>query len=158
MKKFSFFVLLLICSGCIQVDYTGRKFAPTTDVVHYPTVEEFKAKRNQDDYILIGRFTATAGRKKHPLEVEEEVLEKSRQAGGDILCRVRWEKRDHGHYDKSDYEFGAPDPAKRQPNMKEISKFGPIVPLTADREKGTRHVFYYLLYKKKAEVKRQLGI
>ena len=156
MKKFLFFFLLAVCTGCIQVDYTGRKFEPTGNVKHYPSLEEFKAKVNQDDYTLIGRFTATAGRKKHPLDVEEKVLEYSQEFGGDILCNVGWEKRDHGHYDKSKHEFGAPYPYKRKHKPAELAKFGPIVPLTADREKGLRLVYTFYLYKKSADVKAEL--
>lgn len=158
MKNFLLLTLLAFCAGCIQVEYTGRKFTPTDKVIHYPTMAEFQAKVNQDDYVLIGKFTATTGRTKHPLEVEEKILEKSRDYGGDILCLVHRERREHGLYTKSKHEFGAPDPAKRQPNAAELSKFGPIVPLSADREKGMRLVYYYYLYKKNTEVKRQLGL
>ena len=157
MKKFLFLFLLAACAGCIQVDYTGRKFEPTNKVTHYLSLEEFQAKVNQDDYTLIGRFTANAGRKKDPLDVEEKVLEYSQEFGGDILCNVGWEKRDHGHYDKSKHEFGAPDPYKRKHKPAELAKFGPIVPLTADREKGLRFVYTFYLYKKSADVKKLLN-
>ena len=68
MKKFFFFCLLAATAGCIQVDYTGKKFAPAGTVTHYTSLEEFHSKENQDDYLLIGRFTATGGIKKHPFD------------------------------------------------------------------------------------------
>ena len=157
MKKFLFLFLLAALSGCIQVDYTGKKFAPVDSVTHYVSLEEFHSRENQDDYLLIGKFTAIGGRKKHPFEIEEKVLEKSRQYGGDILCFTGKETRFHGHYDKSAQEFGAPDLKKRKISKEESGKFGSISPLTADREKSLRNVFHFHLYKKRAEVKRQLG-
>lgn len=157
MKKFFFFCLLAATAGCIQVDYTGKKFAPAGTVTHYTSLEEFHSKENQDDYLLIGRFTATGGIKKHPFEIEEKVLEKAREYGGDILCSAGRETRIQGICNNRKDEFGTPDVKNRKISKEESGKFGQIVPLTAERNGGLRNVFHFYLYKKSAEVKRQLG-
>ncbi len=157
MKNFLLLCLLAATAGCIQLEYTGKKFSPTESVTHYNSLKEFHSRENQDDYLLIGRFTASGGRKKHPFEIEEKVLEKSREYGGDVLCLTGREIRFHGHYDKNSQEFGAPDIKNRKISREESEKFGSIAPLTADREKSLRNIYHFHLYKKSAEVKRQLG-
>ena len=154
MKKFLTVLLPLILTGCMNIDYTGKKFAPQEHVKFVTQLSEVPL----DDYILIGRFTADPHLKTHPYKVEEAVLEKSREYGGDILLFVSAKEVPRGTYKHNSEEFGAPDPAARKISAEEKERFGKPSPLASPREnRKKRRIYTYNLYKKKSDVKTQLG-
>ena len=81
MKFFWLLLTAVILTGCMNIDYTGRKFTPQQHVSVVTDKDQVP-----DGYTLIGRFTAITAEKAYPYVVEEEVLDKARQYGGDILC------------------------------------------------------------------------
>ncbi|MBR7121762.1 MAG: hypothetical protein IKC94_05930 [Lentisphaeria bacterium] len=153
MKKVLLAVFLLSLCGCINIDYTGRKFTPQENVQYVEKISDIQL----DEYTLIGRFTVTSRLKVHPYDVEEKVLIRAGEYGGDILLRSSVSTVQHGIYTPDSREFGAPQAADRHRNPDEESRFGRQIPLTSNPATTKRRVFEYLLYKKTAEVNRQLG-
>ncbi|MBE6365238.1 MAG: hypothetical protein E7053_05750 [Lentisphaerae bacterium] len=146
-------LLALTFSGCIDIDYTGRKFT-AQDHVQYT---ESAADVDLDNYTLIGRFSVTSRMSIHPYDVEEAVLERAGEYGGDILLLTGVETIRTGVYTPDEHEFGAPTAADRQRHPAEEARFGRQQPLTSNPATGKRRSFEYLLYKRTSEVNRQLG-
>lgn len=153
MKKFAFVFIPLLLAGCINTDYTGRKFTAQQFVRYY----ENQDKADLSEYTLIGRLRVTAPLKYHPYEVEEAALEKAKEYGGDIICLTGNKISLHGVYTPNENEFGAPSLSERNIPAEEKEKFGNIVPLSSNAGTTKRRQFDYLLYKKTSEVNRQLG-
>lgn len=153
MKKFLLLVMPMLITGCINIDYTGRKFTPEENVIYSTSASDV----NMGEYTLIGRFTVHSKLRCHPYEVEDAVLEKSREFGGDILLLTDVKVVNHGVYTPNEREFGAPAPAERKISTEEAARFGKPAPLASRRNNVKRREFHYLLYKKTAEVRRQLG-
>ena len=154
MKNFLFAMLPLILSGCLNIEYTGKKFAPQ----EYVKCALDESEIPLDDYIRIGRFTVRPSLNPHPYTVEEAVLEESRLYGGDILLKTGQKQLIRSTYTDNSEEFGAPDPAERKISAEEKKRFGEPTALTSPvLDRKHQQVYYYDLYKKKSEVKRQLG-
>lgn len=153
MKLLIFALLTLVAAGCINVDYTGKKFTPTANVKYCESIEEV----DLDNYTLIGRFDVSSRPKIHPYEVEEKVMAQAREFGGDILCLNEVKIVRHGAYTPNELEFGTPNLKNRKISAEERAKLGKIAPLNSKNETHQRRNFCYLLYKSTGEVNRQMG-
>ncbi len=142
-------VLLMIC-GCVDIDYTGRKFPAHPRVQYVESPDEIRL----DEYTLIGRFSVTSRMSVHPYDVEEDVLARAKEYGGDILLLTGVKTIRNGVYTPNEQEFGAPD---RQRNPEEEARFGRQTPMPDSATFRQQRSFEYLLYKKTSEVNRQLG-
>ena len=142
-------VLLMLC-GCVNIDYTGRKFPAQAQVQYVESLDEIQL----DEYTLIGRFSVTSRMSVHPYDVEEEVLARAKEYGGDILLLTGVETIRNGVYTPNEQEFGTPD---RRRNPAEEARFGRRQPLTSNATSRELRSFEYLLYKKTSEVNRLLG-
>lgn len=149
MKNVLMILMLAGIAGCVNVDYTGRKF-PEQESVRFV---RSKSEVDLDRYTLIGRFTADSKTNSHPYYVEEAVMEKARKYGGDILCPNGVAVVRRGVYTPVEQEFGAP---KTREN-KADPRFGKPEALTGSPWSAYRREFYYLLYKKSSEVDRLTG-
>ena len=154
MNKLLLTLLPLVLTGCLNIEYTGKKFTPQ-EYVRYVTAPDAVPL---DDYILIGKFTVSPTHSPHPYVVEEAVLEKSREYGGDILLFNSTQVLPRHSYNNDAEEFGAPDPAERKVSEEEKKHFGKAAPLTSlPSRTRKKQIYRFSLYKNKAEVKRQLG-
>lgn len=152
MKFLPAIVAMLLFAGCINIDYTGRKFAPQKSVRYTENRDEVP-----QGYSLIGRFTVSARHEIHPYEVEDAVMEKAGEYGGDILCLTSWSVVRHGVYTPNEHEFGAPDIKERKIPKAETKLFGTPAALESATLQKKRRQFNYLLYKKTADINRQFG-
>lgn len=151
MKKMLFALLPLLLAGCLNVEYTGRKFAPQDSVKFTRNTADIPL----DDYTMIGKFTVAPHFNPHPYEVEEAVLEKSREVGGDILLFVSAKAAPRSAYTPDSEEFGKPVPRKAsKAEQKILHEQSPLPQRHAAR---LRQVYEFKLYKKTSEVNRQLG-
>ena len=153
MKKLIFLLLPFLFAGCMNIDYVGKKFAPTENVRYVENTDQVP----MDDYTLIGRFTVKARPMYHPYDVEEAVLEEAREYGGDLLCLTNYEVSYFSVYTTNRQEFGAPKEEDRKISEEEKEIFGDIKPLSSNSAVNKRRVFHYLLYKKTDELNRLLG-
>ena len=153
MKKFLFLLLPFLFAGCMNIDYVGKKFAPTENVRYVENTDQVP----MDDYTLIGRFTVKARPMYHPYDVEEVILEEAREYGGDLLCLTKSGIDSFSVYTTNSQEFGAPKAEDRKISAEEKEKFGKIKPLSSRSAIKKRQVFHYLLYKKTDELNRLLG-
>ncbi len=154
MKKLLLPLLPLILTGCLNIEYTGKKFTPQEHVKYVTAPDAVPL----DDYILIGKFTVEPTHMPHPYVVEEAVLEKSREYGGDILLLNSAQLLPRHTHNTDAEEFGAPDPANRKVSEEEKKRFGEAAPLTSlPHRTRKKQIYRFSLYKNKAEVKRQLG-
>ena len=153
MKYFFFLLAAIFIAGCTHIDYTGRKFPPQQNVTFVKGVENVP-----ENCTLIGRFTLTSHARHHEYYAEDEVMEKAREFGGDVLCYTGSEIKPHGVYTPDELEFGTPDLTRRKVGDQEKKLLGEPVPLKSSSAKFQRKHFHYLLYKKSAEVNRQLGL
>ena len=141
-------------AGCVQVDYTGRKFAPVAPgrIKFYRAESELPA----DKYTVIGRFTATSPTDIHRYESEYKVTNLGAEYGGDAVCLIREYRRPHGPYNSDVEEFGSPDPRKRRIPAAEKERFGKPEPLSSPPSQHERDVRIYLLLKDRDAVNREL--
>jgi len=152
MKILILLLTAMIFAGCTNIDYTGRKFTPQENVTFVKGIENVPA-----GYTLIGRFTMVAPPRTHEYYAEDDVMEKAREFGGDILCYTGANLRPHGVYTPNELEFGTPDLSRRKVSETEQQTLGEPVPLQSSSLKYERKHFHFLLYKKSEEVNRQLG-
>ena len=157
MRALSMMILALFCAGCMQIDYTGRKFPAAGD----RAVKVFNAPAElpPDVYTTIGRFTVVTRPKVHVYEVEEELYQRAQSYGADALCLISSATKAVGTYNTDAEEFGTPDPeVKQKTPAKESEKFGKPVKLTSGQPLGERRVYQYLVLKKSADVKSALSL
>ncbi|MBO5667808.1 MAG: hypothetical protein J6S43_01650 [Lentisphaeria bacterium] len=153
MKFLPAAVIALLLAGCVNIDYTGRKFTAQNAVRYSENRDEVP-----QGYSIIGRFTVSSWYDVHPYEVEDAVLEKAGEYGGDILCLTSSAVVRHGVYTPNEREFGAPDIRERKIPETETGLFGTPAPLESATLQRKRRIFNYLLYKKTAEINRQSGL
>ena len=154
MKTMLMMLALVCAAGCMNIDYVGRKFSPTEDIRYC----ESREKIDFDRYTLIGRFTVTTTTRKHLYDVEDAVLEKAGEYGGNLLCPAGYAVVNHGAYTPNDREFGAPWPENSKTPEAEKERFGAPAALSGNPFHAKRQEFRFLLYKETAEVNRQLGL
>ena len=133
-------VLLLLATGCVSVDYVGRKF-PATDHVEVYTERQ---KMPQDKYTIIGRFTVTSRYKVSYYEAEDAVFRRAADYGGDAICLVSNNVEKQGVYNTPEQEFGSFDTAKRVIPENE-KQFGKVQTLTDRNVIAKRRVVKFLL-------------
>ena len=143
---------LLLAAGCMQVDYVGRKFAPSRQVLVFDADRPPPADR----YTIIGRFAVAAKPKVHPYEVEYEVRNRAAEYGGDAIQLVTSFDRLHSPYNTDAEEFGTPAPTDREPPEREKELFGAPKPLVSNVLWSKRREYRYLLLKDAEAVKREL--
>ena len=150
MKKIFLMLLpLLLCAaGCMQIDYVGKKFAPSENVRVYRSQTDIPS----GEYTIIGRFTASVKPSVHPYEVEDAVFDKSVEYGGDAMVLVKKKDVMHGAYNSDAEEFGTFDPANRKTPANEEALFGKSEPLSAGDMWSKRVVYHYLLLKKSSSL------
>ncbi|MCI5779027.1 MAG: hypothetical protein MR051_04320 [Lentisphaeria bacterium] len=151
-KLFWLLPALLLGAGCMQVDYVGRKFAPSQQVLVYDADRPPPADR----YTIIGRFTVTTKPKVHPYEVEYEIRNRAAEYGGDAIQLVKSFERFHGLYNTDAEEFGTPAPTEKEPPEREKKLFGAPKPLAGNAPMTKRREYHYLLLKDAETVKREL--
>ena len=75
----SLLVLVLFVGACAErVDYVGTSYEPTADVDLY-----FSEADVEEDYVVMGRAIAHAGTNVSTEELQEELLEETREKGAD---------------------------------------------------------------------------
>ena len=152
MKYLIISAMICLLAGCMNIDYTGRKFTPQEKValcIHPKSA-------NLDDLVLIGRFKVSAGTKVHPYEIEDALLEKAKEYGGDLLIIRPEGLTEDGVYLTNTQEFGTPPAHKATTAEKKM--FGKSAALSGHNVTFHRRKYTALLYKKSAEVNRQLGL
>ena len=153
MKKLLTAIVPLLLAGCMNIDYVGRKFTEQEYVKVVRSVNDVPL----DDYTLIGKVTVAPSYKAHPYAVEDAVAEAAREFGGDILAPAGMKSHQRNVYADNSEEFGAPDIAERKISDEEKKRFGKTVPLRSPASGRLKRIYYFNLYKKSSEVKRQLG-
>ena len=153
MKKFVFLLMPLLFAGCMNIDYVGKKFSPTEQVRFTEKKEDIPL----DEYTLIGRFTVKARLMYHPYEVEDAIIAKAQEFGGDYLCLTENFLTYYGVYTANNQEFGAPDLKKRKISDEEKKIFGEIKPLDSKSVSNQRREYHYLLFKKTDKLNQELG-
>ena len=151
--KWLFFLSLLLAAGCVKVDYVGKTFAPTGNIVK---VYQSEKDLPQDTYTIIGRFTVTAKPDVHIYDVEDNVFRRAAAFGGDAICLVKTTERAHAVYNTEVEEFGATLPTKTTPEA-EKKLFGKRKNLEMKHPEMKRKIYHYLLLKKTADVNRILS-
>ena len=155
MRYIPLLLILFIAGGCMNIDYVGKKFHPTDGAV------KVFASRNEipeNTYTIIGRFTVTAKLKTHAYEVEEEILKRAAEYGGDAIFLTGAKIARHGIYEHPDEEFGSAIPNSSTPSAREKELFGRQKAVPSTNIWAERQVFSYLLYKKSNDVNRLLGL
>ena len=152
MKNIFIIAVISLVAGCMNIDYTGKKFSPTAKTVLCTD----RQKIYLDEYTLVGRFEVSARPKVHPYQIEDALLEKSRQYGGDLLFIMPGKMTVNGVYQTNSQEFGTPQAHKA--TAKEEKLFGKSAPLAGRNVTFPRRKCTALLYKKSTEVKRQPGL
>ena len=142
--KFLMLPLLLLAAGCMQIDYTGKKFAASEYVKMYRSADEAEPGK----YAIIGRFTVKARPQVHSYEVEDAVFDRAVEYGGDAVVPVDSFSGIHGAYNSDAEEFGTFDPADRKIPEKEKELFGTPKPLTGGDIWRGHNVYRFLLLKK----------
>lgn len=155
MKYIAFLLILFFAVGCMNIDYVGKKFQPTD-----APVKIFASKNEIPDnqYTIIGRFTVSAKLKTHAYEVEEEIVKRAAEYGGDALCLTGTKIVSRGVYEHPDEEFGAAIPGSGKAAEKEKELFGTQKPLHSNNAWVQRQIFSYLLYKKSEDLKTLPGL
>ena len=150
----SFIAAAILLGGCVNVDYTGQKFAATP---LHREVKFFRSRAElpQDGYTIIGRFVITAPEKSDLYTFQKELLERGRAYGGDAVCLVSIEKVHVGAYDRRHEEHGVP-PVDAPPPAIEPSQLGARRALVGERTSSIRRRAKALLLKKSDELKRLL--
>lgn len=148
------FLSLLLAAGCVRIDYVGKKFAPSGNVVK---VYQSENDLPQDTYTIIGRFTVTARPDVHIYDVEDKVFRRATEYGGDAICLTRIDQRAHAVYNTEFEEFGATLPTTATPeNEKKL--FGKRQKLESKRRNLKRKIYYYLVLKKTGDVNEALSL
>ncbi len=155
MKYILFALILLVTAGCMNIDYVGKKFQSTDGMVK---VFASKAEVPENQYTVIGRFTVSAKLKTHAYKIEEEIVKRAAEYGGDAVCLAGSKIVKRGVYEHPDEEFGSAIPNSSTPSAREKELFGNANPLPGRNAWVERQVFSYLLYKKSEDVKRLLDL
>ena len=148
MRAVLYLLPLLLMTGCMNVDYVGKKFPATEHVSVFKNREEMP----QDKYTIIGRFTVRAEQKKSPYIVEEEILERAAKYGGDAICLTAVKVERYGNYNSEDQEFGS-FPTHKRVQPENEKQFGKGKPLASTLAFAERNVYQYLLLKENSKLK-----
>ena len=100
MKKTGFFLALIagiICTGCVNVEYVGQRFAPLPDT-EYVNLREERADLPAGEYQVIGRAEVTAPADISPVDLQEKLRQEAREIGADAVQIVSRERRLLGRY------------------------------------------------------------
>ncbi len=96
MKKyFSLLIITMIAllfTGCsvVSMDYVGRKYQETTNVVYLENGDEYQ----RDDYIIFGRGFCTTKPNTNNVLIRDELLKLAREKGADAVKVTGTNSRD----------------------------------------------------------------
>lgn len=152
--KWILFAALLLAAGCVRMDYTGKKFEPTGNVVK---VYQSESELPKETYTIIGRFTVTAKPDVHIYDIEDKVFRRATAYGADAICLVKTTERAHAVYNTEFEEFGATLPTKNTPEA-EKKLFGKRQELKTKHPENKRKVYHYLVLKNTGDVKQLLSL
>lgn len=99
--------IVLFLSGCVQIDYIGRRFPATPDSIEIKYYKS-RAEMPKDVYTIIGRMILTSPENSDTYVFEKHLRAKARELGGDAVCIVSTQAVNRGTYATYDEEFGAP--------------------------------------------------
>lgn len=160
MKIFTFlslFALLLLSSGCMRFEYTGREFAPTPDdkvVKYFKNIKDVPA----GVYSIIGRAELTADDSVEQEDLKEKLLSEARSRGADAVCLSSVRKQEYGLFESDGYSMGpnalSMNPYNQTPSGEqlELDMDGNVTKLKSERYKGVEIVIRALFLKNKKQL------
>lgn len=90
-KLISILVLLVLITGCTQIDYIGKEYPPTENIGLF-----FSEENIEHEYEIMGRVVATAGDFVSSGKMQKSIMKKAREVGADAVVILGLERYQTG--------------------------------------------------------------